>query len=144
MFTLLVLAAFPASAGGPIVQEYIAPQPTEDLLLQATTLGSRIRAALDTPVGVVTAPDVRRGPASSEMAYGGASTPRSGDASYDVDRLTAEPGVLGYHDPFIPSIAPFKRLYAYDSVNESLRLGVHRTALERLEKMRDAETTENA
>jgi hypothetical protein len=143
MVALLVFAAFPASAGGPIVHEYIPPQPTEDLLLQATTLGSHIRAALDTPVGVVTAPDVRRGPASNEMAYGGASTPSSSDASYGVDRLTAEPGVLGYHDPFIPSIAPFKRLYAYDSADESLRLRVHRTALERLEIGGDARAGED-
>jgi hypothetical protein len=133
MIALLMLAAFPASAGGPIVHEYISPQPAEDLLLQATALGSHIRAALDTPVGVVTAPDVRRGPASNETAYGGASTPSSSDTSYDIDRLTTEPGVLGYHDPFIPSIAPFKRLYAYDSVDESLKLRVHRAALERLE-----------
>jgi transglutaminase-like putative cysteine protease len=128
-----MLVAFPASAGGPLVHEYIAPQPAEDLLLEATALGSHVKAALDTPAGVVTAPDVRRGPAPNETAYGGASTPSSSDASYDIDRMTTEPGILGYHDPFIPSIAPFKRLYAYDSVDESLTLSVHRTALERLE-----------
>lgn len=130
---LLLVFAFPASADGPIVHEYVAPMPTEDLLLQATALGSHLRAALDTSVGVVTAPDVRRSTASTETAYGGASAPSGSDASYRIDRVTIEPSILSYHDPFIPSIAPFKRLYAYDWVDESLKLRVHRPELERVD-----------
>ena len=72
MIALLMLAAFPASADGPVLHEYIAPQPAEDLLLQATTLDGALPLAIETRSGVV--------PAPSTSASGIASLPSGGVA----------------------------------------------------------------
>lgn len=134
LLALLVLAllAVPAHAQAPIHHEYFEPSPQEDLLLQATTAAGTMPAAMDTPSGVVRAPDVLRQPEQNERAYNSDSTPSSSDASYRIDRDTKRPDVVPYDDPFIPAIAPFKRLYAYDSVDDSLELVVKHKELERL------------
>ena len=128
----VVLVSAHVGADGPVLHEYIPPDPAEDLLLEATTVGGKFPAAIDTPSGVVSAPDVRKSPHSSEMAYGSSSTPTSRDSKYRIDRLTTQPDFVSYHDPFIPSVAPFKRLYAYDAVNDSLELAVSDSSLTRL------------
>lgn len=130
---LLLLTPATVVADGPVLHEYIAPDAAEDLLLAATTVGGKFPAAIETPSGLVSAPDVRRSPHEGEMAYGGLSTATGSDASYRIDRLTTQPDFVAYHDPFIPSVAPFKRLYAYDSVDESLELKVADPSLVRLE-----------
>ena len=129
---VLAFSSLPATADGPILHEFIPPDPHEDLLLEATTVGGRLPAAIETPSGAVPAPETRRAPADTEVAYGGASTPTSSDASYRIDRLTTQPDSVSYHDPFLPSIAPFKRLYAYDTVDASLRLQVADSTLTRI------------
>ncbi len=123
----------PAQAGGPIEHEYIKPDPAEDLRLNATTESGSMPAALETPSGVVTAPDSRQSPSENGTAYGGSSTPDSVDATYRIDRDTTRPDEVGYDDPFSPAITPFKRLYAFDAVDSQLELVV---ADKRLRPMR--------
>jgi hypothetical protein len=48
---------------------------------------------------------------------------------YRLDGNTSTPSLVGYSDPFSPSIPPFKRLFAYDGVNQNLELVVAREAL---------------
>lgn len=43
----------------------------------------------------------------------------SGSDEFTIDRDTRRPDVLPYSDPFEPSVAPFKRLHAYDQVADS-------------------------
>jgi hypothetical protein len=121
----------PAGADGPILHEYIPPDPGEDLALHATTRDGRLPAAVDTPSGVMPAPPDRR--AAPETAYGGNATPDSIDASYRIDADTTRPEVVSYDDPFIPAVTPFKRLYAYDSVDESVELVVSDRRLRKVE-----------
>ena len=42
--------------------------------------------------------------------------------TFTPDRDTRRPDVLRYVDPFVPSTAPFKRLVAFDAVNEKFAL----------------------
>ncbi|MCA9595111.1 MAG: transglutaminase domain-containing protein [Myxococcales bacterium] len=131
---MLALAALtlPALADGPVVHTYFAPNPEEDLSLSATTAGGSMPAALETPSGTVQAPDPSKSPEESEVAYGGTSTPSSVDANYRIDRNTTRPEVVSYDDPFIPAVTPFKRLYAYDSVDDGLELVVNDKRLSRV------------
>jgi hypothetical protein len=121
------------AAAGPVVHEYIEPNPTEDLQLQATALKGTMPAALNTPSGIVPAPDPARPHPKNETAYGGSSTPNSTDATYRIDRDTTRPDLVSYDDPFIPAITPFKRLYAFDFVDESLELVVRDKELRALD-----------
>ena len=120
-----------AGADGPILHEYIPPDPNEDLSLHATTRDGRLPAAVDTPSGVMPAPPDHR--AAPETAYGGNATPDSIDATYRIDGDTTRPEVVSYDDPFIPAVTPFKRLYAYDSVSESVELAVADRRLRKVE-----------
>lgn len=120
-----------AVADGPILHEFIPPDPNEDLALHATTRDGKLPAAVDTPSGVLPAPPDRRAP--PEVAYGGNATPDSIDASYRIDSDTTRPEVVSYDDPFIPAVTPFKRLYAYDSVDESVELVVSDRRLRKVE-----------
>lgn len=124
LLLVLLAVAVPAQAGGPIEHEYIKPDPVEDLRLNATTRSGSMPAALETPSGVVTAPDTEQNPAESGTAYGGGSTPNSVDATYRIDRDTTRPDEVGYDDPFSPAVTPFKRLYAFDAVDPELELVV--------------------
>jgi len=122
---LAVLAfALPALADGPVLHEYIAPDPSDDLRMGATTEDGQMPAAIDTKSGVLAAPAEKRS-APNQIAYGGSATPDSIDASYRVDRDTSRPESVRYDDPFIPAITPFKRLYAYDALDEGFELVVH-------------------
>ncbi len=123
--------AAPARAA-PVLHEYIAPNPSEDLELSATAFRGSMPAALDTPSGAVSAPDPNRTPAEGETAYGGSSTPNSTDATYRIDRDTTRPELVSYDDPFVPAITPFKRLYAFDTADETLELIVRDKTLQRL------------
>ncbi|MCC6215331.1 MAG: transglutaminase domain-containing protein [Polyangiaceae bacterium] len=117
------IAASPAGAG-PVLHEYIEPSAEEDLAVAATTADGRMPAALDTPGGVAPAPPPSRSPLDTSKAYGGSSTPTSADASYRVDANTSRPDSVEYDDPFSPAITPFKRLHAYDAVDERFELVV--------------------
>jgi transglutaminase superfamily protein len=126
--SVLALLAFaiPAHADGPVLHEYIAPDPAEDLRMGATTQDGTMPAAIDTRSGVLAAPSApRTNSAASQVAYGGSATPDSIDASYRIDRDTSRPETVRYDDPFIPAVTPFKRLYAYDGLDEGFELVVH-------------------
>ncbi|HYQ45242.1 MAG TPA: transglutaminase-like domain-containing protein [Polyangiaceae bacterium] len=127
LYLVAVLAfALPAHADGPVLHEYISPDAAEDLRMGATTQDGTMPAAIDTPGGVLAAPtEPRTSSAASQVAYGGSATPDSIDASYRIDRDTSRPDAVRYDDPFIPAVTPFKRLYAYDGLDEGFELVVH-------------------
>jgi transglutaminase-like putative cysteine protease len=120
----LLLVALPALADSPVLHEYFEPDPSEDLALAARTSGGSMPAAIETPSGVVAAPDPARQQRGREVAYGGASTQDSEDARYAIDRDTTRPNVVDYDDPFVPAVTPFKRLFAYDRLDADLELTV--------------------
>ncbi len=129
----LFSVCFAAWAQAPILHEYIEPNPAEDVELSATTQDGAMPAALETESGVVPAPQTAEQKPKGEHAYGGNATPDSIDASFRVDRDTSRPDSVSYDEPFIPAVAPFKRLYAYDAVDESFELTVFDKSLTRLE-----------
>jgi hypothetical protein len=114
--------AGPATAGppAPILHERISPDPAEDLALHVALDGD-LPAALQTPSGIVSAPDPRRLPLPSDSAYG----PGTDHDVFVPDRETGRPDVTGYDEPFTPSTVPFKRLEAFDGVSSDYRLYVH-------------------
>ncbi len=134
-YVLTALAfAVPAYADGPVLHEYIPPDAADDLRMGATTEDGTMPAAIDTRSGVLPAPSEPRGSsAAGQVAYGGSATPDSIDASYRIDRDTSRPDSVRYDDPFIPAVTPFKRLYAYDGLDEGFELVVHDKQLRLLE-----------
>jgi transglutaminase-like putative cysteine protease len=126
LLSLVLLAASqpaaarsPTTPRGPVVHEPIPPDPREDLALHVALEGD-LPAALQTPSGLVSAPDPRQPPPAGGVAYGA-----DGHDSFTPDRNTRRPDVAGYDDPFTPSTAPFKRLEAYDAVRPNYELYVH-------------------
>jgi transglutaminase-like putative cysteine protease len=103
----------------PVLHEPIAPNPREDLAMRVSVAGD-LPAALQTPSGIVGAPDPGSLPSATDPSY------REG-TEHDVfvpDRDTRRPSVLNYDDPFTPSTAPFKRLEAFDAVRPDYELYV--------------------
>jgi hypothetical protein len=131
LFGVGVVAPSSLAQGGPILHEFIPPDPTEDLTLNATTPDGRMAAAVSTPSGPVPAPGERN--ERTQVAYGGSSTPDSVDASYRIDADTSRPDVVSYDEPFVPAVTPFKRLYAYDAVDERGELVVADRRLRRMD-----------
>lgn len=119
---VLVGAASRGLADGSILHELLPPDPSEDVSLAATTLDGELPAAVETPSGVVTAPDPRR-PPEPEKAYSG-GTNEGPESTYTPDRDTRRPDVEHYDDPFTPATVPFKRLRAYDAVTADYTLRV--------------------
>lgn len=113
VFFCVTLTAF----AGPILHERFAPDPSEDLQLGATTTAGAMPAALDTPSGLISAPN-QDFSTESAVVYGGAKTASSSDGEFHLDRVTTRPSHVQYDEPFRPSILPFKRLYAFDQVSE--------------------------
>jgi hypothetical protein len=133
---LLVLALTPPaiaqrSFSGPTLHEPIPPDPREDVAL-SVSLEGELPAAINTPRGLVSAPDPARPFGTGDAPY---SPAPKGDAPGDKfrpDLNTSRPDALPYDDPFSPSTAPFKRLAAYDSVDANYTLSVrdaHATSL---------------
>jgi hypothetical protein len=124
---LLLLAATPPAiaqraGAAPVLHEQIPADPREDIAL-AVSLDGDIPAAINTPRGLVQAPDPAKPVGSGESPYN--HTPGDArDTSFHPDRDTRRPDVLPYDDPFSPSTAPFKRLSAFDSVDASYTLSV--------------------
>lgn len=142
-FALLFLAA-PVVAG-PVLHERFDPDPAEDLKFGATTPSGKMPATLETRSGMVAAPDESQAAAGSEVqAYGGAHTPSSADVNYHLDRLTTRPDRVKYDEPFRPSILPFKRLYAFDSLERDFSFGVFDEELSRVTIGGAVEHTEDA
>ncbi len=135
MAVLTLTVVLPALAAGPVLHEYFIPSTGEDLELGAVAPGGQIPAAIPgaDPNRPIQAPDVNRDPYSSRVTYGGATDAASDRSGYKIDRATSRPDSVSYHEPFIPSIAPFKRLSAYDSLDENLELVVGDTTLRPIE-----------
>ncbi len=126
---LLLAGSVPADAQqGSILHEFIPPDPNEDVSFATTTLDGDLPAAIQTPSGVATAPDPRR-PPDAEHVYSGATSDDSPDSTYQPDRDTRRPNVENYDDPFSPATAPFKRLRAYDAVDDDYSLKVRNREL---------------
>jgi transglutaminase-like putative cysteine protease len=131
---LLLLGLFtsgPASAD-VVLHEYVPPDAIEDLRLGATTSDGVMSAAIQTQSGAVPSPDLDRPSDASGAVYGASRTPPGSGSTFRVDRDTSRPDVVSYDDPFTPSIAPYKREFAYDAVDEHLDLVVHDPALAHL------------
>ncbi|MFZ5889878.1 MAG: transglutaminase domain-containing protein [Myxococcota bacterium] len=132
----LALGAFALAlttrAEAPILHEFIPADAAEDLELGSMTPDGRMPAAQRTPSGIISAPGFLDSNSPRQVAYGGGSTPDSIDATFRLDRDTSEPSVVRYDDPFTPSVAPFKRLYALDAVDADLGLFVRQRKLEPL------------
>jgi len=131
---LLVMAVAPPAIaqrgltglGSPTLHEPIPPDPREDVAL-AVALDGDLPAAINTPRGLVSAPDPARPFGTGDAPY---SPSPKGDAPGDKfrpDRDTHRPDTLPYDDPFMPSTAPFKRLSAYDMVDANYTLSVRDT-----------------
>jgi transglutaminase-like putative cysteine protease len=117
-----------AAAGNPIVlHEPIPPDAAEDLALRVALTGD-LPAAIQTPGGVVGAPDPLRPPAPWDASYGASG---ASDA-FAPDTDTRRPEVSDYDDPFTPSTAPFKRLEAFDAVLSDYHVEVRDSRLVRL------------
>ena len=131
---LLVLAGVvPAGAqrGGPVLHEPIPPDPREDIAL-SVALDGDLPAAINTPHGLVAAPDPAKPIGAGDAPYAPVPKSDSPGSKFRPDRDTQRPDALPYDDPFSPSTAPFKRLAAYDSVEADYTLGVrdpHTTSL---------------
>ncbi len=129
------------SRADPVLHERIAPNPAEDLAY-GVTLDGQIPAALRSNGSIVQAPDPRRPPVASEHAYRDAPLP---DTSFSPDRDTRKPNVDGYDDPFVPSTAPYKRLYTYDAVSPRYELFVRQQASNSVKRStRDGRADEDA
>jgi transglutaminase-like putative cysteine protease len=119
--------AAPAAADGVVLHERIPSDPAEDLALRVALPGD-LPAAIQTPGGVVGAPDPLRPPTPSDPSYGPAGT----SDSFSPDTDTRRPEVSDYDDPFTPSTAPFKRLEAFDAVLSDYHVEVRDPRLVRL------------
>ncbi len=110
-----------------VLHERIPPDPAEDLALRVALTGG-LPAAIQTPGGVVAAPDPLRAPTPSDASYGYAGT----HDAFAPDTDTRRPEVGDYDDPFTPSTAPYKRLDAFDAVLADYHLEVRDSRLVRL------------
>ncbi len=125
---MLSLALAGGLAAAPILHERFEPDAADDIRRGARTAGGQMPAAMDTPSGVVRAPDESQTPRPSSV-YGGDPASQGTSATYQIDRVTTQPDVVRYDDPFSPTVVPFKRLFAFDAVGEALELGVGDTQL---------------
>jgi hypothetical protein len=123
---MVVALAPPAVAqrrgAAPVLHEPIPPDAREDIAL-SVSLDGDIPAAINTPRGLVQAPDPAKPVGSGDSPYNHAPGDAR-DTSFHPDRDTRRPDVLPYDDPFSPSTAPFKRLSAFDTVDASYTLSV--------------------
>ncbi len=121
---LAVSAPASGDVRGAVLHEPIPADPREDLAMHVTLDGD-LPAALQTPSGLVSAPDPRAVPSSTDPSY----RARGESGVFTPDRDTERPQVSAYDDPFTPSTAPFKRLEAFDAVREDYQLYVRDTRM---------------
>jgi hypothetical protein len=123
----LVFASRPAQGNSaPMLHEQITVDVHDDLAMGVTLAGG-VPAALETRSGVVSAPDPGRPATPSDIAAQKAFEDQIADDRYVPDRDTRRPNTLPYTDPFTPSTTPFKRLAAFDAVNDRFELyGAHK------------------
>ncbi|NOU30523.1 MAG: transglutaminase domain-containing protein [Polyangiaceae bacterium] len=119
----LGLAMLPAGRAratfAPVLHERIAEDAEEDTQLAFGGPGA------DAPASSGSGPvRPRSKPRAEGPADPAAKADSAPDATFHPDRDTRRPDVLPYEDPFRPSVAPFKRLTAFDAVDASYTLSV--------------------
>jgi hypothetical protein len=142
-FALTVFGLVVASAGAAHAQEGVLHEYVPDLDPHevAAALAPNARrepneAGAETEVGTEKKTGASRSEAADEEASGGSrddDAPAGGGnaaESFRPDRLTSLEGGLDYYEAFTPSIAPFKRVMAFDAVRLDVDgktpvLGVH-------------------
>src|SRR5262245_32966889 len=125
--TLLVGGSAIAQTASPMLHEYIAPNPDEDVDLSGGNAAGQLPAAVRTPSGTITPPDIRSTPEPNRVYEKNPSGP-----TFRPDRDTRRPQVEHYDDPFTPSLTPFKRMHAYDAVQDDYTLYVRDPQLRRI------------
>lgn len=125
LFVLAIAPPAGADRARPraVLHEPVPADPREDVAL-SVPLDGELPAAIDTPQGLVTAPDPARPLGTGASPYGPAPSANTSDSSFRPDRDTRRPNELPYDDPFSPSTAPFKRLSAFDTVDAPYTLSV--------------------
>ena len=108
------------TAGQPMLHEFLPADTQEDLALETTAAAGKLPAAIRTPSGTITPPDVSREPEPSRIYR----EPAAEEPGFRPDRDTRRPEVEHYDDPFSPTLTPFKRLYAFDAVRDDYTLYV--------------------
>lgn len=108
-----------AAKGDPVLHEHYEANASEDAQLQATTLDGTLPAALATHSGAVSLTDLQAN-SGSPAPYQNESSDYSQE--YRADSDTRRPELVGYTDPFIPTIPPYKRAHAYDTVGSQFEL----------------------
>lgn len=104
----------------PVLHERFEPDPKEDLELGVRVTAAGLPAAVSGPSGTVSLPDPKRPVDRKEPIYDERQS--TGPRPYAIDRNTSDPGRLNYHEPFRPSIAPFKRTHVLDAVTAAFEL----------------------
>lgn len=106
----------------PVLHEHFEPDAKEDLAAGVVVTSAGLPAAINAETGPVPIPDPKRAIDRKEPTYG----ERLSDTSpnFRIDPETTDPGPLSYHEPFRPSIAPFKRTHVFDAVNSDFELVV--------------------
>jgi len=117
-----------AGKGSVLLHEQIPPDAHDDLAMGVTIAGG-MPAAMETRSGVVSAPDPSRKTTKDELSAQAQAQAEVPNDTYTPDRDTRRPQTLPYTDPFTPSTAPFKRLAAFDAVNDKFELVVANAAL---------------
>ncbi|HTM46902.1 MAG TPA: transglutaminase-like domain-containing protein [Polyangiaceae bacterium] len=122
---LLVIASgasvAPAQAPSePVLHERYEPSAAEDAMLQATSLDGTLPAAIVTRSGAVSLENAQAAQATTADVF--TTKNQSGEESYHADPDPRRPDRVSYSDPFTPTIPPYKRLYAYDSVGDKFEL----------------------
>lgn len=119
--TALILLSCVATLAEAKVDRVLHEPIPEDLYKQGTQQergnpGRTNAGAAPTGGGQAGAPAAARTPESAKTPGGAAHDDAD---SFTIDRDTRRPNVLPYSDPFQPSVAPFKRLHAYDAIADS-------------------------
>ncbi len=132
--TLLFAAvSVSADAASPTLHERISADDREDLSFEATTADGDLPLAIDTPNGIVRAPETQSASSPPASTYRESFAPTGPSSIYHPDGDTRRPDMVRYDDPFTPSIAPYKRLRAFDAVGADYGLFVRDTALVRMQ-----------
>lgn len=110
----------------PVLHEQITNDVHDDLAMGVTLVGG-LPAALETRSGLVSAPDPGRPTTAADLAAQKELEEQLQNDTYVPDRDTRRPNTLPYSDPFTPSTTPFKRVAAFDAVNDRFELyGAHK------------------
>lgn len=104
----------------PVLHEHFEPDAKEDLELGVRVTAGGLPAAIQAPAGAVPVPNPTRPIDRSEPTY--SERQASDPGRFRIDRETTDPGRLTYHEPFRPSVAPFKRTHVFDAVNADFEL----------------------